>query len=258
MIITAGRQGEQLCWSEPWTRFSARTGLFSSSVLPSAVSATADRAAARVRGVGEAAETRARATRGCPARRCDGAPLADSREDVSEHIARLSRILFVIPEPEVTPGAGGGPEPVIPAVAERPEKLRPTTGTCWPGACCRGPGGHGQRLVPMPRRPGCRARQACCGRRHRPGGYRAVTALSLTLSTLPSLTRHRTGNKLMRAPGPSPAQPADGGTSRARHRHLARDRETARHRARAERPAPLPGQRGSTVQAAAATWRTRS
>lgn len=53
---------------------------------------------------------------------CDGAPLADSREDVSEHIARLSRILFVIPEPEVTPGAGGGPEPVIPAVAERPEK----------------------------------------------------------------------------------------------------------------------------------------
>ena len=26
MIITAGRQGEQLCWSELWTRFSARTG----------------------------------------------------------------------------------------------------------------------------------------------------------------------------------------------------------------------------------------
>ena len=25
MIITAGRQGEQLCWLEPWTRFSART-----------------------------------------------------------------------------------------------------------------------------------------------------------------------------------------------------------------------------------------
>lgn len=26
MIITAGRQAEQLCWSELWTRFSARTG----------------------------------------------------------------------------------------------------------------------------------------------------------------------------------------------------------------------------------------
>ena len=26
MIITAGRLREQLCWSEPWTRFSARTG----------------------------------------------------------------------------------------------------------------------------------------------------------------------------------------------------------------------------------------
>ena len=26
MIITAGRPGEQPCWSEPWTRFSARTG----------------------------------------------------------------------------------------------------------------------------------------------------------------------------------------------------------------------------------------
>lgn len=26
MIITAGRQEEQLCWPEPWTRFSARTG----------------------------------------------------------------------------------------------------------------------------------------------------------------------------------------------------------------------------------------
>ena len=25
MIITPGRQGEQLCWSGPWTRFSART-----------------------------------------------------------------------------------------------------------------------------------------------------------------------------------------------------------------------------------------
>jgi hypothetical protein len=25
VIITAGRQGEQLCWPEPWTRFSART-----------------------------------------------------------------------------------------------------------------------------------------------------------------------------------------------------------------------------------------
>jgi hypothetical protein len=25
LIITAGRQGWQLCWSEPWTRFSART-----------------------------------------------------------------------------------------------------------------------------------------------------------------------------------------------------------------------------------------
>jgi len=24
VIITAGRQGEQLCWPEPWTRFSAR------------------------------------------------------------------------------------------------------------------------------------------------------------------------------------------------------------------------------------------
>jgi hypothetical protein len=26
MNITAGRQEEQLCWPEPWTRFSARTG----------------------------------------------------------------------------------------------------------------------------------------------------------------------------------------------------------------------------------------
>jgi len=26
VIITAGAPGEQLCWSEPWTRFSARTG----------------------------------------------------------------------------------------------------------------------------------------------------------------------------------------------------------------------------------------
>jgi hypothetical protein len=26
VIITAGRPGEQPCWSEPWTRFSARTG----------------------------------------------------------------------------------------------------------------------------------------------------------------------------------------------------------------------------------------
>ena len=26
MIITAGPPGEQLCWSEPWTGFSARTG----------------------------------------------------------------------------------------------------------------------------------------------------------------------------------------------------------------------------------------
>src|SRR5258708_39894312 len=25
MMITAGRQEEQLCWPEPWTRFSART-----------------------------------------------------------------------------------------------------------------------------------------------------------------------------------------------------------------------------------------
>jgi len=25
VIITARRQGEQLCWPEPWTRFSART-----------------------------------------------------------------------------------------------------------------------------------------------------------------------------------------------------------------------------------------
>ena len=25
MIITAGRPGEQPCWSEPWTTFSART-----------------------------------------------------------------------------------------------------------------------------------------------------------------------------------------------------------------------------------------
>ena len=25
MIITAGRLGEQPCWSEPWTEFSART-----------------------------------------------------------------------------------------------------------------------------------------------------------------------------------------------------------------------------------------
>ena len=27
MIISAGRPGEQPCWSEPWTTFSARTGL---------------------------------------------------------------------------------------------------------------------------------------------------------------------------------------------------------------------------------------
>ena len=27
MIITAGRLAGQLCWSEPWTRFSARTAL---------------------------------------------------------------------------------------------------------------------------------------------------------------------------------------------------------------------------------------
>jgi len=27
VIITAGRLGEQLCWSEPWTEFSARTVL---------------------------------------------------------------------------------------------------------------------------------------------------------------------------------------------------------------------------------------
>jgi DNA-binding GntR family transcriptional regulator len=26
VIITAGRPGGQPCWSEPWTRFSARTG----------------------------------------------------------------------------------------------------------------------------------------------------------------------------------------------------------------------------------------
>ena len=32
-IIAAGRLGEQLCWSEPWTRFSARTGSHDRQVL---------------------------------------------------------------------------------------------------------------------------------------------------------------------------------------------------------------------------------
>ena len=33
MIITAGRQGEQLCWPEPRPRFSARTGHAMTSTL---------------------------------------------------------------------------------------------------------------------------------------------------------------------------------------------------------------------------------
>ena len=34
MIITAGRPGEQLCWSEPWTGFSARTAVRRWRLLP--------------------------------------------------------------------------------------------------------------------------------------------------------------------------------------------------------------------------------
>ena len=34
MIITAGRPGEQPCWSEPWTRFSARTGVMQGISFP--------------------------------------------------------------------------------------------------------------------------------------------------------------------------------------------------------------------------------
>jgi deazaflavin-dependent oxidoreductase (nitroreductase family) len=142
---------------------------------------------------------------------CDGAPLADSREDVSEHITRLSRILFVIPEPEVTPGAGGGPEPVIPAVAERPEKAAANYGHLLARCVLPRPGpgmAGGSHRYHAHRDPGP---GKCCSRRHRPGGYRAVTALSLTLSTLPTLTRHRSGNKLMRRQGRAQrSQPTEG------------------------------------------------
>jgi NAD(P)-dependent dehydrogenase (short-subunit alcohol dehydrogenase family) len=37
MIITARRHGEQLCWSELWTRFSARTVFWLASDLASFV-----------------------------------------------------------------------------------------------------------------------------------------------------------------------------------------------------------------------------
>jgi hypothetical protein len=194
---------------------------------------------------------------------CDGTPLADSREDVREHIARLSRILFVIPEPEVTPSAGGGPEPVIPAVAERPEKAAANYGHLLARCVLPRPGqgmAGGSHRCHAHRDPGP---GKCCSRRHRPGGYRAVTALSLTLSTLPTLTRHRSGNKLMRRQGRAQrSQPTEGGREGGREKpcppqHLARDRETARPPGTRGAAGP-PGRRGSTVQAAAATWRTRS
>ena len=42
MIITAGRPGEQICWSEPWTGFSARTPPIPVGSAPDAIAITPD------------------------------------------------------------------------------------------------------------------------------------------------------------------------------------------------------------------------
>jgi hypothetical protein len=86
-----------------------------------------------------------------------------------------------------------------------------------------------------------------------PRRYRVVTALSLTLPITQSLTRYDAGNNLVgpRAGGPR-SQLTEG-------EPMPRNTEPGARKRRAPRQvAGLPGRRGSSIPAVAATWRTRS